>query len=246
MHKLKVVSFVFVFSMAMVFLAGCGSSTEKDGGSTSKDEVKQEQKAPAIPHVLTDRDNCLGCHSTQTLLSVPSDHQGRDNNSCDGCHKLSSNPTSSMAESIPHQIEGRENCLMCHASGTSEGIPSSHQGRTSDTCVACHQPGSETSQEQEVPAIPHVLTNRDNCLGCHSTQTLLSVPSDHQGRGNNMCTSCHKSATNPTSSMAEAIPHNLEGRENCLMCHASGTPEGIPSSHQGRTSDVCVACHQPK
>ena len=245
MLKLKVSAFVFVIGLLLIAITSCSSSTGTVDSSDKENEITQEQKAPAIPHVLVNRDNCLGCHGETTLLSIPPSHQGRENDSCTSCHEVAANPSSFTYESIPHSIDGRENCLGCHASGTSEGVPSSHQGRTNDTCITCHQPGNTISQEQKVPTIPHLLVNRDNCLGCHGEGTLLSVPSSHQGRENDSCTGCHEVAANPSSYTYESIPHELEGRENCLMCHASGTSEGIPSDHQGRTNDTCVACHQP-
>ena len=44
-----------------------------------------------------------------------------------------------------------------------------------------------------------------------------------------------------------AIPHTLEGRDDCLVCHETGVAEAtvIPADHAGRTSDTCTACHQP-
>ena len=46
---------------------------------------------------------------------------------------------------------------------------------------------------------------------------------------------------------APAIPHDLAGRDNCLMCH---NPEGgmkpAPADHAGRTNDTCQACHRPE
>ena len=41
-----------------------------------------------------------------------------------------------------------------------------------------------------------------------------------------------------------AIPHTLEGRDDCLMCHESGE-QAIPVDHAGRTSDTCTTCHTP-
>jgi hypothetical protein len=41
-----------------------------------------------------------------------------------------------------------------------------------------------------------------------------------------------------------AIPHSLEGRENCLMCHG---PQGFkpnPPDHEGRTNETCLSCHR--
>ncbi len=41
------------------------------------------------------------------------------------------------------------------------------------------------------------------------------------------------------------IPHTLEGRDDCLMCHAEGALKPFPADHAGRTSDTCRTCHQP-
>ncbi len=41
------------------------------------------------------------------------------------------------------------------------------------------------------------------------------------------------------------IPHDLEGKDNCAMCH-SGAMEGMPAmpeSHEGRGNETCVMCH---
>ena len=43
------------------------------------------------------------------------------------------------------------------------------------------------------------------------------------------------------------VPHALEGRENCLACHETGAAGAakIPDDHEGRTNEMCQACHQP-
>jgi len=43
------------------------------------------------------------------------------------------------------------------------------------------------------------------------------------------------------------IPHSLEGRQDCVVCHVTGgggAPK-YPADHTGRTSAMCPACHQP-
>jgi len=44
-----------------------------------------------------------------------------------------------------------------------------------------------------------------------------------------------------------AIPHTLEGRTDCLMCHKTGIGDApaVPADHAGRTSDICQTCHKP-
>ena len=133
-----------IMSLILFLFSGCGTSTSTDKTETAQDsssqEEEQEPQGTDIPHVLDGRDDCLGCHNTSTNSPVPADHQGRTNAECTDCHKLVSNPATTTASAIPHTIEGRDNCLMCHAEGTDMGVPASHAGRTSDVCIACHQP----------------------------------------------------------------------------------------------------------
>jgi len=46
----------------------------------------------------------------------------------------------------------------------------------------------------------------------------------------------------PTPTATE-IPHTLDGRSDCLMCHATGAL-AVPDDHSGRASDTCTTCHQ--
>jgi hypothetical protein len=42
------------------------------------------------------------------------------------------------------------------------------------------------------------------------------------------------------------VPHDLEGKANCLMCHSGKMPniKGIPAeSHKDYTNDNCLLCH---
>lgn len=50
----------------------------------------------------------------------------------------------------------------------------------------------------------------------------------------------------PTAEGPPLIPHTLDGRTDCLMCHGegiAGAPQ-IPPDHEGRTNAMCSACHQ--
>lgn len=62
-------------------------------------------------------------------------------------------------------------------------------------------------------------------------------------------------AATPTPTRAPAagppkIPHTLDGRADCLLCHTIGAAGvgapggmGMPANHQGYTKDICQACH---
>ncbi len=45
---------------------------------------------------------------------------------------------------IPHPLEGRDDCLMCHETGVGGAakIPADHAGRPNDLCTSCHKPAA--------------------------------------------------------------------------------------------------------
>jgi len=57
-----------------------------------------------------------------------------------------------------------------------------------------------------------------------------------------------------TGAIADAqppVPHPLEGREQCLLCHQLGGPgvgipggAGLPAAHQGFGEGLCLTCHR--
>ncbi len=113
-------------------------------------------------------------------------------------------------------------------------------------------PGVGSAFGQDVaappPVVPHDLEGRDDCLMCHSgaMDGMPAVPENHAGRGNATCLSCHGPDAAMQTLTPPSIPHELEGRSECSMCHTSGM-EGIPQApadHEGRPNDACAMCHQ--
>lgn len=47
------------------------------------------------------------------------------------------------APHIPHKLDDRQNCLLCHGLGASVPFPADHSGRGNDSCLACHQPSED-------------------------------------------------------------------------------------------------------
>jgi hypothetical protein len=94
----------------------------------------------------------------------------------------------------------------------------------------------------QLPEIPHPIEGGEDCLACHNTGQIKPFPTDHEGRANETCTTCHQ----PGDTQAfPVIPHELEGREDCLACHDTGQVAPFPPDHEGRTNDGCQVCHQP-
>jgi mono/diheme cytochrome c family protein len=44
--------------------------------------------------------------------------------------------------------------------------------------------------------------------------------------------------------MPPQVPHTLEGRSDCLLCHDLGGLKPFPEDHAQRTSDICLICHK--
>ncbi len=131
---------------------------------------------PPVPHSLEGRDDCLACHQTGVVGAprVAEDHTGRTNESCDQCHAPIGVESAGMP-TIPHPVEGRETCLICHEAGVggASKIPDDHEGRTDETCQRCHveagtTPVGEAPISLALPLIPHPTEGREACLTCHS------------------------------------------------------------------------------
>jgi nitrate/TMAO reductase-like tetraheme cytochrome c subunit len=184
-------------------------------------------------------------------------------------------PSAGVPRAIPHPLGPRTDCTICHGAGKVHPNPENHASFTADMCTSCHQPRVQESAGAEMPApattttpstvtgtaprIPHPLIGRDNCLMCHSPDSgIKPAPKDHVGRTIAACRSCHEPVAEgspapepevtPTGEGGgpKAIPHELAGREDCLLCHNpdSGV-KPAPADHAGRTDDQCQMCHKP-
>ncbi len=218
--------------------------------------VSMASAQPPVPHSPEGRDDCLACHQTGVggAPRVVTDHVGRTNETCGQCHApLGVEPAAVPA--IPHSTEGREACLACHEAGLAGAskIPGDHAERTDETCNQCHvaagaTPAPVSPGALALPLIPHPLEGQEACLACHETgvRGAPKLPDDHAGRTGETCRQCHLAA-GVTPAPVPPIPHQVEGREACLACHAGwvGQAPLIPDDHAERLNEVCQSCHQP-
>ncbi len=101
-----------------------------------------------------------------------------------------------VLEPVRHQLEWRDDCLMCHRVGAIDRVPDvpmSHDGRSSETCLWCHAEGA--AMLTMVPStVPHEVEVRRECTLCHTLGRIAAVPDaplDHEGRPDASCTMCH-------------------------------------------------------
>jgi hypothetical protein len=226
-----------------------------------------------MPHPVEGQEQCETCHGPDGMKPQPADHAGRPNESCLVCHKPGAAATAGAsggpAKGIPHAVEGREQCSLCHGAANSlVPLPASHEGRGDQTCQVCHKPAAAgATSEQGMPkSIPHSIAEPiyEDCTTCHGQDKMKPAPANHAGFAADSCTQCHQpSAAGAASGAAsestvtpeaggaaggpKAIPHSITeaAYQDCTMCHGAGKLKPAPDNHAGFTVDSCTGCHKP-
>ena len=150
-------------------------------------------------------------------------------------------------------VEGQEisaDCAGCHEP------PDDHYG---PNCSECHTPTSFQDARLPVEAHPIELVGAHasaSCEGCHGggQETPEYVCSNcHEPPENHLpgeCDICHTPVGFAQSAsflvdMAPGIEHELQGREDCLMCHdPKGEIQPAPSNHIDYQNEQCTLCHK--
>ena len=222
--------------------------------------------APLIPHTLEGREDCLVCHAIGSgMKPAPADHEGRTKETCRACHQVASG--AAPAEETP-TATATVTPTVAAPTPTATASPSATQVVSTPTTAAATPTATASltaAAPAGAPAIPHALEGRDDCLICHAPDSAVKpAPADHEGRTNESCQACHTlasaasaaptptrlaptatpTAARTTPSSAPAIPHALEGRADCLLCHAPDSAvKPAPVDHKGRTNESCQGCH---
>lgn len=103
----------------------------------------------------------------------------------------------------------------------------------------------ETTAAPTTPAVPATQTmpaTQTTQTTAQASPTRPAAPTTPSGQTTPTAT------PTPTTRVPPKIPHPLDGRDNCLMCHRTGIgkAKAVPASHAGRAVDRCRTCHQPR
>jgi flagellar basal body-associated protein FliL len=88
---------ILVALMLVLVVAACGAAptttplptaTKAAAAPTATKAAASTASAPAIPHDLAGRDNCLQCHAAGGVKPAPANHAGRTVDTCQTCHKV--------------------------------------------------------------------------------------------------------------------------------------------------------------
>jgi hypothetical protein len=189
-------------------------------------------------------DQCEDCHT-------PAGFEGADMGDFE--HPVALEGAHASADCADCHVEGQEltaSCSGCHEP------PPAHFG---PECEDCHTPTS--FRDASLPAEMHPV----ELVGAHQAAACDDCHIEGQETPAYVCSNCHEPPEDhlagecdvchaPTGfdesaaqivALAPEIPHELEGRDDCLMCH---DPEGqvlpAPSNHADYANEQCALCHK--
>jgi hypothetical protein len=205
---------------------------------------------------------CSNCHEPPT---VP--HFG-DN--CEECHTTAGFELADLGSfQHPVALEGAHanlQCTDCHTAGQvltyecsacHEPPSETHFG---PNCEDCHSP-TTPFQEATIPPELHPIP----LVGAHQRATCDVCHAEGQRVPEYVCSNCHKPPENHFTAtcdtchtpegwdvsaakiiaLAPAIPHDVEGRDSCLVCHdPAGQVRPAPATHAEYTNEQCRLCHK--
>jgi hypothetical protein len=205
---------------------------------------------------------CANCHQPPM-----EPHFGEN---CEECHTPAGFELAELADfKHPVPLEGAHetlDCRACHTTGKS----------LTYKCANCHQPPSETHfgpdcedchtptrfEDATIPPELHPVP----LIGAHQRATCDVCHAEGQRVPEYVCSNCHRPPENhlegacdtchtpegwaesAASLVAQApqIPHPLDGRDDCLLCHdPAGQIEPAPANHKDFINEQCTLCHKP-
>jgi hypothetical protein len=205
--------------------------------------------------------DCAECHQPPS--------QPHFGNTCQDCHTPTSFRNVDLgAFTHPVALEGAHAalaCSSCHTAGKqltydcAECHQPPSQPHFGDVCRDCHTP--DGFEDADVGAFEHPVALEGAhaelaCSNCHTGNQQLTYEcyECHEPPGDShfgsACQNCHtpqgwSESAEHLGDEAEEIPHDLEGREDCLLCHdPEGQVKPAPASHAGYVNSQCMLCHR--
>src|SRR3990172_4936023 len=149
------------------------------------------------------------------------------------------------ADSAP-QFVSTAQCTACHRGEYNAISQSKHWNQN---CQVCHGPAAEHLQGNGESVVDR---SRELCGYCHNS--ILGRRADfprvdlEEHGGKAACVTCHN-PHNPGLGQGQgqgqakppAVPHSLQGRDDCLVCHSAAGIKPFPKDHAGRTKETCLS-----
>jgi predicted CXXCH cytochrome family protein len=107
-------------------------------------------------------------------------------------------PAATAIPKIPHTLDGRTDCLVCHKDGITapkvSASPTNHATFTSAMCLGCHGSGVAGAPK----LVGHEARTATDCLTCHKdgikAPKVSAGPTNHASFTSAVCQGCHKTS----------------------------------------------------
>ncbi len=166
--------------------------------------------------------------------------------------------TAGVPPQVPHPIGPRTDCRLCHGPDRVRPYPENHAAFDLAVCTNCHpviatelttaaqgEPGPTPTAAPSPTPTPGVASATATPMPAVAPAQATETPATPTAIATKRSVTPSPTAS-PTVSGPPSIPHPLEGRSDCLVCHAvDSAVKPAPADHEGRTNELCQACHRP-
>jgi cytochrome c553 len=193
---------------------------------------------------LAGQEDCLTCHKMGVAYAphLPENHAGLPADLCETCHQvvpgvlLSEGRPRGEPPHVPHFMEDRTDCRLCHetGSGGAPQSPADHVDRANEGCPVCHTAVLQTTAapvsptEEPTAAVP---VAGDATNGATVYATYCAACHGDQGQGTAL-------AEEPLSS-AEFLDSRSD--DDLRQAIADGVPDTTMPSYSDELSTVDIA-----
>lgn len=191
----------------------------------------------AVPVRAQSNDDCLMCHSDETMTM---ERDGKE-------------VSIFVSQDVfQHSVHGKLKCVSCHTGFDPEQLPHKENIKPVN-CLTCHTDAKviHNFHPQMVKADGMNGSPDISCKNCHGTHNVSPIKSGKWSKKNlvESCGSCHKEPKEKfvLSEHGKAFAEGVEGAPNCISCHQSS----IVSVNKGKNSlqtklnqqKLCLSCH---
>jgi hypothetical protein len=189
---------------------------------------------------------CVRCHDN-TILSESDTFSRIDFENhyvpidCGTCH-ADHTPEINIAEApyIPHLLENRTDCKLCHGPGGIKVFPESHINRPNNVSIECHIVGA--GDKTEIPPQTSIIERM--CTLCHINDGPNPLSIEHPEILNRFsnCLDCHEE--DDEYPLSDEHPEFSIDLSDCLLCHGPRSILPLNSTHLERKEGTCYICHE--
>jgi cytochrome c553 len=214
---------------------------------------------PGIPSDVAGQEDCLTCHKMGVAYAphLPENHAGLPADLCETCHQvvpgalLSEGGPRGEPPHVPHFMEDRTDCRLCHetGSGGAPQSPADHVDRANEGCPVCHTGVLQTT------AAPTLSPTKGPAPTPTSAALPTAVPTGIAPLAGDVtngatvyatyCAACHGDQGQGTALAEEPLnsAEYLDSRsdDDLRQAIADGVPDTTMPSYSDKLSTVDIA-----